>query len=151
MAAGGQGAPLVPLAHQALFADAPPTAPLIAVNLGGICNVTIITPDAPLLGFDTGPANTLMDAWIGAQLNQPFDANGAWAKTGVTDTALLNRLMAAPYFHAQPPKSTGIEAFNLTWLHALAADDLARLAPEHVQATLVALTARTLASAPESS
>jgi anhydro-N-acetylmuramic acid kinase len=147
MAAGGQGAPLVPLAHQALFADECPAAPLIAVNLGGICNVTIITPDAPLLGFDTGPANTLMDAWIGAQLHQPFDANGAWAKTGVTDTALLNRLMAAPYFHAQPPKSTGIEAFNLTWLHTLAADDLARLAPEHVQATLVALTARTLASA----
>ncbi|MGC8697279.1 MAG: anhydro-N-acetylmuramic acid kinase [Halothiobacillus sp.] len=147
LAAGGQGAPLVPLAHQALFAFESSARPVIFVNLGGICNVSIITPDAPLLGFDTGPANTLMDAWISAHLNLPFDANGDWAKTGVIDTALLGRLMQAPYFHAQPPKSTGIEAFNLAWLHAVAADDLARLAPEHVQATLAALTAHTLALA----
>jgi anhydro-N-acetylmuramic acid kinase len=147
MAAGGQGAPLVPLAHQALFACESISAPLIFVNLGGICNVTIITPDAPLLGFDTGPANALMDAWIGAHLNLPFDANGAWANKGVIDTTLLSRLMQAPYFHAQPPKSTGIEQFNLAWLRAVAAEDLARLAPEDVQATLAALTARTLASA----
>jgi anhydro-N-acetylmuramic acid kinase len=137
----------VPLAHQALFACESTLEPLIFVNLGGICNVTIITPDAPLLGFDTGPANTLMDAWINAHLNLPFDANGAWAKTGAIDTALLSRLMRAPYFHAQPPKSTGIEEFNLAWLRAMAAEDLARLAPEHVQATLAALTARTLALA----
>lgn len=147
IAAGGQGAPLVPLAHQALFAHEPTSAPLIAVNLGGICNVTIMTPDAPLLGFDTGPANALMDAWIYAHLNLPFDANGAWAKSGVTDITLLNRLMDAPYFHAQPPKSTGTETFNLAWLTTMAADDLARLAPEQVQSTLATLTARTLASA----
>ena len=147
IAAGGQGAPLVPLAHQAFFPHEPSSAPLIAVNLGGICNVSIITADAPLIGFDTGPANTLLDAWINLHQQVPFDADGRWARTGTPDALLLQKLLDEPFFNALPPKSTGIEQFNLAWLRSMAGDELARLAPEDVQATLATLTARSLAAA----
>ncbi|MHB1230782.1 MAG: anhydro-N-acetylmuramic acid kinase [Halothiobacillus sp.] len=148
LAAGGQGAPLVPLAHQALFSAADPTqTSLIAVNLGGICNITVMEPDTPLIGFDTGPANTLLDAWVSRHLQRPFDENGDWAQTGTPSTVLLNQLLAEPFFRLPPPKSTGIEQFNLDWLTHRAGALLAQLPPSHVQATLTALTAHTLTEA----
>jgi anhydro-N-acetylmuramic acid kinase len=149
VAAGGQGAPLVPPFHRALFAGA--GGEHVVLNIGGISNITILSDDAqaPTRGFDTGPGNGLMDAWTQKHLGIPFDTNGAWASTGQCNSALLAHCLEDPYFGLPPPKSTGREYFNLAWLDACCqrsglggADQ-----PEDVQATLLALTASSVANA----
>lgn len=146
IAAGGQGAPLVPPFHAAIF-GAPQARAVL--NLGGIANVTLLAPGAPVRGFDTGPANVLLDGWCQRHLNQPFDADGRWAASGKVLAPLLEALIAGePWFALPPPKSTGRDLFNMRWLDdRLAACDGPRPAPEDVQATLQRLTARTVANA----
>jgi anhydro-N-acetylmuramic acid kinase len=143
VAAGGQGAPLVPAMHAALFAS--PDRHRVVVNLGGIANVTDLPPGGSIRGFDTGPGNTLLDAWCERHTGARFDRDGAWAATGRLDADLLALLASDPYFQAGPPKSTGRDRFNLSWLES-------RLSgrptpPVDVQRTLLALTARTVAQA----
>lgn len=142
MAAGGQGAPLLPALHAALLAD--PEVPRAIVNLGGIANVTLLRPGQPVLGFDSGPANCLLDAWATRHRGSPRDEGGAWAASGRADAGLLAACLDDPYFGAAPPKSTGREYFNLDWLAARRPDDIA---PVDVQATLLQLTARSIAAA----
>lgn len=141
VAAGGQGAPLVPAFHAALFGGA---AHRVVVNLGGIANVTDLAPTA-VRGFDTGPGNVLLDLWHRRHRGGDFDRDGAWARRGHVDEALLAALLADAFFARTPPKSTGRELFNAEWLDARLARS--RAAPADVQATLVALTARTVADA----
>jgi len=146
VAAGGQGAPLVPAFHRDVFANATPRAVL---NVGGIANVTILpSTDEPadgsrLVGFDTGPGNALMDFWCRQHTGAPYDDDGRWAASGQVDGLLLVELMADAYFRKAPPKSTGRDLFNADWLaQALARVGAAR-APADVQATLLELTAWT--------
>lgn len=143
IAAGGQGAPLVPAFHQALFGT--PSVDRAILNIGGIANLTVLPadPKTPVSGFDTGPGNALLDAWIGRARGEAFDQDGRWSATGTTNGALLAALEADPYFEALPPKSTGREHFNLEWL----SDRVRSLAPQDVQATLAQLTANTIAGA----
>jgi anhydro-N-acetylmuramic acid kinase len=144
IAAGGQGAPLVPAFHQARFGQAGQTR--VVVNIGGIANISMLHGDGSVTGFDTGPGNVLMDAWISQQQGKDYDADGAWAATGAVHPALLAALLAEPYFALPAPKSTGRDLFNPAWL----ADKLApfaMVAPADVQATLTALTAQTIADA----
>lgn len=145
MAAGGQGAPLAPPAHAALFPPGPEGR--IVVNLGGIANASILLPDQAPLGFDTGPANTLMDAWHALHRGSPFDHDGRWAASGLVDDSLLEALLADPFFAAAAPKSTGPEHFHLDWLGARGDEQLAALPAEDVQATLLELTVESLAEA----
>lgn len=140
LAAGGQGAPLLPALHAAALADA--AVPRAVLNLGGIANVTLLVPGEPVRGFDTGPANCLLDGWSWRLRGMPHDEGGAWARSGRVDAALLERLLADPYFAAPPPKSTGREHFNLDWLDARLP---AGIAPADVQATLLRLSARSIA------
>ena len=143
VAAGGQGAPLVPAFHAALFARR--DRHRVIVNVGGIANITDLPPGGVVRGFDTGPGNVLSDLWCARNRGATFDAQGAWAATGTTNPALLEKLLADPYFSAPPPKSTHRDTFNLKWL-----EDRLRGSDgeaEDVQATLVALTARTIADA----
>jgi anhydro-N-acetylmuramic acid kinase len=147
VAAGGQGAPLVPAFHAALFA-----APRhrVVVNIGGIANVTDLPPagsGAPVRGFDTGPGNLLLDLWHERHRGGAFDRDGEWARTGRADAALLDGLLAEPFFARRPPKSTGRDLFRAEWLDAVLTRHAADVAPASVQATLVALTARTIAGA----
>ncbi len=142
MAAGGQGAPLVPAFHLAAFGQK--NRDVAVVNIGGIANVTLLPSDpTQLTGFDTGPGNALMDAWIERHLNQPIDFDGAWAASGRVNTPLLNALLAHPFFSAQAPKSTGREDFNIDWLDAALAD-LPPISAVDVQATLLEVTARSI-------
>ncbi|WP_447778832.1 anhydro-N-acetylmuramic acid kinase [Variovorax boronicumulans] len=149
LAAGGQGAPLVPAFHQALFAR--PDAPVAVLNLGGISNLSLLPATnapagtAPLLGFDCGPANALMDHWCQRHLGQPFDQGGQWAASGRVLPELLARLQAEPYFAKVPPKSTGRDLFHPDWLAGHLGT--AAWAPVDVQATLAELTASTCAAA----
>lgn len=143
IAAGGQGAPLVPALHAVLFADPPHTR--VVLNLGGIANISVLRGDGGVLGFDTGPASCLMDAWCMAQRGAAFDRDGAFAASGHVDAALLAELLADPYFAAAAPKSTGREYFHLDWLRAHAR--LSALNAADVQATLLELTARSVALA----
>lgn len=141
VAAGGQGAPLVPPFHQAVFGV--PGQTVCVLNLGGISNLTVLGPGLgdDVLGFDCGPGNVLMDAWCQQHLGRPFDAEGAWAASGQVDRALLSVLLTEPYFSAPRPKSTGRDLFDLNWL----ARQLAKVQPStpaDVQATLTELTAR---------
>ena len=142
VAAGGQGAPLLPALHAAVFADA--TVSRAILNLGGIANVTVLAPGRAVAGFDTGPANCLLDGWAQRHLGRPRDDGGAWARSGRVDETLLSRWLSDPYFAAAPPKSTGREDFNLDWLDARLP---AGLTPVDVQATLLALSARSIADA----
>ena len=147
VAAGGQGAPLVPAFHAAVFTG---DAPRAVVNIGGIANVTLLPAKGavePVRGFDTGPGNTLLDAWCERHTGKPFDESGAWAATGRVDAPLLTRLMADPYFAQPAPKSTGRERFNVAWLDAALLAEGRSLAAVDVQATLVALTAMTINAA----
>ena len=116
IAAGGQGAPLAPAFHQWYFRQQP--ADRVIVNIGGTANITIlpIETSRPVLGFDTGPGNVLMDAWIQRHLNRNFDDGGKWAGSGIHDNTLLDALLAESYFSVEPPKSTGKDEFNLSWL-----------------------------------
>ncbi len=143
MAAGGQGAPLLPVLHAALLAA--PGEPRAVLNLGGIANLTLLDGAGGVRGFDTGPANALLDAWCARHTGAAHDAGGALAAAGRADAALLAALLADPYFAAPPPKSTGREHFHLRWLDArIAGRDLAAA---DVQATLLALTVRSIAGA----
>lgn len=154
MAAGGQGAPLVPAFHQALFQHS--TIHRVILNLGGIANVSMLpagNPDA-VYGFDTGPANILMDAWCHRYTGQPYDENGNWAAYGQPIRSLLDRLQAHEYFSKEPPKSTGREDFNLEWLDEQISDwrndieyNELEDTPENVQATLMKLTTRAIKKA----
>lgn len=145
IAAGGQGAPLVPAYHDALFGV--DELSRVIVNIGGIANVTILSQeDRSYKGFDTGPGNALLDAWIQECRNKPYDAQGAWAKSGEIHDPLLEQLLSDPYYQEIPPKSTGKEHFNLPYVRGYIAD-YSNIAPEDVQATLVELTTRTITSA----
>ncbi|MGB5336178.1 MAG: anhydro-N-acetylmuramic acid kinase [Woeseiaceae bacterium] len=143
IAAGGQGAPLVPPFHDWLFGAA--GSPRVVLNLGGIANITVLPgDDTAIIGFDTGPGNTLMDAWIEANRGLPFDEGGAWAAGGNVIEGLLKALLADAYFDLPAPKSTGFEHFNLDWLRSFGLNDEA---PADVQATLSELTAMSVAAA----
>ena len=147
VAAGGQGAPLVPAFHRALFHR--PGEATAVLNLGGIANLSSIGSDGTTIGFDCGPANALLDFWCAAAHGPRFDAGGAWAAGGRIDVALLDALLAEPYFSLAPPKSTGRDLFNPAWLEArlTATGARTRLPARDVQATLAELTARTAADA----
>jgi anhydro-N-acetylmuramic acid kinase len=147
VAAGGQGAPLVPAFHHALFAH--PKETRVILNIGGISNLTYLAPLHPVTGFDCGPGNMLMDAWIQAELGRPYDADGFWAATGATQPDLLQALLSEPYFGLAPPKSTGRDLFDLDWLKRHLAALGRPIAPQDVQATLLELTARSIADALE--
>ncbi|MDQ2075717.1 anhydro-N-acetylmuramic acid kinase [Marinimicrobium sp. ABcell2] len=144
MAAGGHGAPLVPAFHSAFFHSAEQSRAI--VNVGGIANLTWLPTQGQPLGFDTGPGNVLLDAWIMKTRGAPYDQQGEWAASGRVDNTLLEQLLAHPYFTQRPPKSTGPEAFNLDWLSSELARVEGELAPEDVQATLLVLTAQTIAA-----
>lgn len=143
VAAGGQGAPLVPAFHASVFAQ--PGRTVAVLNLGGIANLSLLKADGTLLGFDCGPANALLDGWCEHHTGRPFDDGGAWGASGHVLPALLSALLAEPYLHKWPPKSTGRDLFNLDWLapqlalHAPGAD------PRDVQATLAEFSARAVA------
>ena len=144
LAAGGQGAPLVPAFHRALFARQGVTIGVL--NLGGIANLTVLGADGATIGFDCGPANALMDHWCERHRGMAFDAAGAWAARGRVDDPLLEAMLADAFFAKLPPKSTGRDRFNPEWLAAhLQAAPAAT--PQDVQATLAELTARTASSA----
>lgn len=143
IALGGQGAPLAPAFHEWLFRRRGENR--IVLNIGGIANITILHgDDSDTTGFDTGPGNTLLDAWTSRHHGATFDRDGQWAASGSVVTDLLQRALADPYFAAPPPKSTGFEYFNLEWLDAFGA---AEHDPVDVQATLCALTAASVAAA----
>ena len=146
VAAGGQGAPLVPAFHKAVFGQAGESRAV--VNIGGITNLSVLSgePGGQVTGFDTGPGNLLMDAWVARHRHQAYDADGAWAAAGVVDSRLLADLRAEPFFALPPPKSTGRDLFGLAWLDAVLASR-PPVRPVDVQATLAALTATTLADA----
>ena len=142
VAAGGQGAPLVPAFHAAAFED--PAEDRIAINLGGIANLTFLPRTGKVTGFDSGPGNCLLDLWATRHLGKAHDAGGAWAASGRPIPVLLERMLREPYFAALPPKSTGRDLFNDAWLSAMLQGGEAAPA---VQATLLELTARSLANA----
>jgi anhydro-N-acetylmuramic acid kinase len=142
MAAGGQGAPLVPAFHEALFRRADRS--LAVVNIGGISNVTALPAGKPTLGFDCGPGNVLLDGWAKRHLGAEFDEDGRWAAVGTTNPALLEKLLREPYLNLPPPKSTGRELFRLAWLDERVASGLD---PADVQSTLTDFTARSIVDA----
>jgi len=143
IAAGGQGAPLVPPFHQWLFSST--DSDRVVVNIGGIANITILRADgSDVIGFDTGPGNGLMDAWIGHHLGKPYDQNGQWSASAPVIQPLLEQFLDDPYFELRPPKSTGFEYFNLRWLQGF---KVGRFDPVEVQATLCELSAASIAGA----
>lgn len=150
IAAGGQGAPLVPAFHQAVFAD--PSETRVVVNIGGVANISVLRQqtgsvgNALDIGFDTGPGNVLMDLWVKLNLGKDYDENGVWAASGTVLLPLLKSCLAEPYFALPPPKSTGRDLFHETWL-AAKLSLYPQLSPADVQATLAALTAATIADA----
>jgi anhydro-N-acetylmuramic acid kinase len=143
VAAGGHGAPLMPAFHLAMLGTAGEDRAVL--NLGGIGNLTLIPRDGMPRGFDTGPANALMDAWCQRHTGRTFDADGAYAASGAVDTALLAGWRADPWFDLPPPKSTGREQFHLAWAEARMGEG--EYAAADVQATLLELTAVTVADA----
>jgi anhydro-N-acetylmuramic acid kinase len=148
IAAAGQGAPLVPAFHAAVFAH--PERRRAIVNIGGIANLSLLAPGEPVRGFDCGPGNVLLDGWCESRLGERFDRDGRWARTGRIDPALLDEMLAEPYFGLPAPKSTGRDLFNTQWLQArlaAAGPPAAGRSDADVQATLLELTARTIARA----
>jgi anhydro-N-acetylmuramic acid kinase len=143
VAAGGQGAPLLPAVHAMLLAT--PGSTRVVLNLGGIANITVLHTDGHVRGFDTGPANGLLDAWCLRHLGTSFDRDGAFAASGRIDQALLADVLADSYFKLAPPKSTGREYFHLAWLDTHLSGRT--LSPPDVQATLLELTVRSVAVA----
>ncbi|EDP45733.1 anhydro-N-acetylmuramic acid kinase [Rickettsiella grylli] len=147
IAAGGQGAPLTPAFHNLLFRTKKEDT--LVLNLGGIANITYLPADQKkeILGFDTGPANCLLDQWIQFHLKRWFDEEGAWAASAAFDPTLLNQFLSDPYFQLKPPKSTGPEYFNLNWIRSHFTSLAQPLTPAIVQATLCELVARHVAHA----
>lgn len=139
MAVGGQGAPLVPAFHQAVFGDNTPNHTTVVLNLGGIANMTVL--GKTVVGYDTGVANLLMDGWTARHLGQSYDKNGDWARGGNIDENLLNTLLEHPFLSQSAPKSTGREEFNLDWLDSILTNF--DTSPQDVQATLCEFTALT--------
>lgn len=148
MAAGGQGAPIVPALHRVYFHN--PDSDRIVVNIGGISNITVLCKDGvlPVQGYDTGPGNVLLDYWIQKNRDDTIDFNGDWAAGGNSHDDLLHHLLDEPYFHLEPPKSTGRELFNGAWLEQKLGSmpEGLKLKPEDIQATLVLLTAYSIAA-----
>ena len=144
VAAGGQGAPLVPAFHEALFAS--DLTPRAILNVGGFSNLTLLSPGQPVTGFDCGPGNVLLDAWIQARQGETFDRNGDWAASGRLNRAFLQCLLDEPFFTQAGPKSTGRELFNVAWLQAKLTNHPA-LPDADVQRTLLELTACSIADA----
>lgn len=144
IAASGQGAPLVPAFHDAVFRS--PGAHRVILNVGGIANVTDLKPGSVTTGFDTGPGNMLLDAWVQRNTGRAFDEGGQWASIGHIMPRLLDALLAHPFFTSTPPKSCGREQFNLDWLKSCL---IGNESAEDVQATLLELTARSIVSAIE--
>jgi len=142
VAAGGQGAPLVPAFHQAVFRH--PQIHRVIVNIGGISNLSDLPPDGPITGFDCGPGNLLLDGWIHRHTGQSYDANGAWGATGTIIPALLYAMLHHPFVLQAPPKSTGRDTFHMAWLDALIQPGFV---PADVQATLLEFSARCIADA----
>ncbi|TDF27307.1 anhydro-N-acetylmuramic acid kinase [Delftia tsuruhatensis] len=148
VAAGGQGAPLVPAFHQGVFGR--PGETVLVLNIGGIANLSVLAGDGTVLGFDCGPGNALMDGWCQTHTGQPYDDGGQWAATGQVLPALLDRLLAEPFLQQPPPKSTGRDLFHADWLAghlSASATSAADARPADVQATLTEFTARACASA----
>lgn len=143
VALGGQGAPLTPAFHQFLFQRF--EGMQWVLNIGGIANVTLIRPDMEIIGYDTGPGNTLLDAWYFQHTNQRYDNNGEWARSGSVNYQLLETLRHDPFFTKEPPKSTGLEYFNLKWLMQHIKHFGEHIPSEDIQATLTELTATTIA------
>lgn len=142
IAAGGQGAPLVPAFHDAVFKSS--ERHHVIVNIGGIANITNLNPQATITGFDCGPGNLLMDAWCLRHQGTAYDQNGDWAETGCVIPALLTAMLGEAFFVRVPPKSTGRDLFNLQWLDSkLTGNEL----PQDVQATLLQLTVTAIADA----
>jgi len=146
VADGGEGAPLAPAFHRWLFAD--PAKNRAVLNIGGIANVTMLMSGSDkVIGFDTGPGNSLLDGWIRSNRELPFDEGGVWASEGTVDQTLLGLMLADPYFDQDPPKSTGFEYFNGGWVRArIASLGQAKISTANVQATLAELSARTIAT-----
>jgi anhydro-N-acetylmuramic acid kinase len=147
IAAGGQGAPLTPAFHNVMFRS--DKEDRIVLNLGGIANITYLPADAktPIVGFDTGPANLLLDKWIYEHHRQWFDQDGNWAASATFDDQLLQQFLSDPYFQLAPPKSTGHDYFNLNWLKSQLAQRQQSLSPATIQATLCELTAASIGMA----
>lgn len=141
MARSGQGAPLVPAFHHHAMGNT--DKPRVILNLGGIANISVL--DSGVSGFDTGPANTLLDAWCQHSLNTPFDQNGEWSRSGTVQQELLSTMLLDPYFNKAAPKSTGKDTFNLSWLNQQC--DTKNYRAEDIQATLLELSAATIATA----
>ncbi|QLC72585.1 anhydro-N-acetylmuramic acid kinase [Pseudomonas sp. LPB0260] len=144
VAAGGQGAPLVPAFHEALFGA--PDSHRAVLNIGGFSNLSLLQPGQAVRGFDCGPGNVLMDAWIQRHRGVSYDHDGSWAASGHVQPVLLQALLSDPFFATQGPKSTGRELFNLAWLDDRLSQ-LPRFAAQDVQATLLELTATSTVSA----
>ena len=142
VAVGGEGAPLAPAFHRWLFSSAGRSRAVL--NIGGIANVTMLS-SPKTIGFDTGPGNTLLDGWIRNNLDQSFDSDGTWARSGTVNEALLGRMLSDPYFELAPPKSTGFEYFNGAWVRSTLSSVDASIPAADVQATLAELSARTIA------
>ncbi len=145
LAAGGQGAPIVPAFHRKIFSSAENDR--VIINIGGMSNITVLKKTGEISGHDTGPGNVLMDLWVQQHLGHPYDKDGSWASTGKVDEDLLSSLLDEPYFKLPPPKSTGRELFNQHWLNSKLAELNQAIAPEKVQATLLALTVQTIKNA----
>jgi anhydro-N-acetylmuramic acid kinase len=143
VAAGGQGAPLAPFFHQAIFGRRGETVGVL--NVGGISNLTLLRGDGSMLGFDCGPGNSLMDAWCALHIGDAYDADGAWAASGTLLPELLQRMLAEPYFDRPPPKSTGRDLFNMPWLDGHLRGCRGPR-PQDVQATLAELAAQACAA-----
>lgn len=139
IAAGGQGAPLVPAFHDKMLRH--PEIHRVIVNIGGISNLTDLPPNLPTTGFDCGPGNLLMDAWVARHRGEPYDKDGSWATSGKVVPALLQALLDEPFLSALPPKSCGRDLFNLAWLEGKLRGDES---PADVQATLLELTVRAI-------
>jgi anhydro-N-acetylmuramic acid kinase len=144
VAAGGQGAPLAPLIHQAVLSS--PDESRVVVNLGGIANLTHLAAGQPLIGFDTGPANCFLDLWYRRHRRERFDVAGAWAAGGRIDADWVGQLLQDPYFRLEPPKSTGIEYFSAQWLEQRL-PHWANARPQDIQASLAEFSAISLAEA----
>ena len=145
IAAGGQGAPLVPAFHARVLRD--PDAHRVIANIGGIANITDLPASGPVRGWDTGPGNMLLDAWVKRHHGTHYDRDGAWAASGTIHPGLLSALARHEYLQCPPPKSAGREQFNLDWLDTLLSGLNETITPADVQATLLEFTATSLADA----